>query len=94
MQSLERSGRFKGIVYMLESGGNYKIGMTTNLGRRITEIGTLMPDPLVVAHQIHTNRPEAIEAHWHRRFASKRKKGEWFALTEADIAEFQQYSTM
>jgi hypothetical protein len=31
-----------------------------------------------------------VEKHWHKRFASKRANGEWFALDGEDIDEFMQ----
>lgn len=90
----ERSGRYRGIVYLLKSGDYYKIGMTTNMKRRFSEMKTLMPDPVIEIHKIVTNDPQTVEKYWHSRFSSKRKNGEWFGLDEFDIAEFQRYVDM
>lgn len=84
------AGEQFGFVYLLRSGRNYKIGYTLDPGRRRNDIGLLMPDPVEEVHVIRTDDPVGIERYWHRRFAARRKKGEWFALTRADIAAFKR----
>ena len=78
-------------VYVLQDctlTGWYKIGYTGNLTERIRTISrTKLPVPLhlgLVA-VIPSDTPGSLERRLHQRFADKRVRGEWFALSPADI---------
>ncbi|MBI3933230.1 MAG: GIY-YIG nuclease family protein [Acidobacteria bacterium] len=83
-----------GIVYLLKMGLHYKIGKTKDFEKRLDQIRLLLPEPVEVIHKIETDDPDGIEVYWHNRFSGKRKKGEWFSLSDEDVAVFKSRSAM
>jgi hypothetical protein len=83
-----------GVVYLIQSGRFYKIGKTNALGRRQYELAIQLPEKARTVHSIRTDDPTGIEAYWHKRFEERRKNGEWFQLTPADISAFKRRKFM
>ncbi|HEY3756628.1 MAG TPA: GIY-YIG nuclease family protein [Opitutaceae bacterium] len=83
-----------GDVYLIKSGRYFKIGHSNASGRREREIALQLPDKAGIVHVIKTDDPRGIEEYWHRRFAEKRKNGEWFDLDRAELAAFKRRKTM
>lgn len=83
-----------GTVYLLRAGQFYKIGRSNAAGRREREIALQLPHRASMVHVIRTDDPIGIEAYWHRRFADRRKNGEWFELSAADISAFRRRKFM
>lgn len=65
-----------------------RIGRSNDHGRRAYEIGLQLPEKLEVVHTIETDDAVGIERYWHERFRDRRRNGEWFLLTTADVAAF------
>jgi hypothetical protein len=80
-----------GYVYLLKSGRFYKIGRANDAGRRQYEIRLLQPEGVEEVWKIKTDDPAGIEAYWHRRFAERRKGGEWFDLRSSEVAAFKRW---
>jgi hypothetical protein len=82
-----------GYVYLVQHGPRreFKIGRTNNTIRREGELRTELPEKLEPIHKIETDDPAGVESYWHRRFADKRKNGEWFALSADDVRAFKRW---
>jgi hypothetical protein len=50
-----------------------------------------LPRTAVLEHAIATDDPTGVEAYWRRRFAYRRLDGDWFALTDQDVAAFKRW---
>jgi hypothetical protein len=86
----EPKRRVMGAVYLLRHGQSYKIGCSKKVDRRIRFLQQTLPAKAKLIHLINTDYPRGIEAYWHRRFAEKRSRGEWFKLSPDDVAIFRQ----
>jgi len=75
-----------GFVYLLKAdNGVYKIGASTTPNQRSKTLGLQLPYETALMHTIETDDMYGLENELHRKFAKKRKRGEWFELDEADI---------
>jgi len=73
-------------VYILKTGKNlYKIGKTQDLQKRLAGYHTHLPILFRLVRQYLTPQMSSLEESLHTVFQHKRKKGEWFELTAADL---------
>ncbi len=80
-----------GIVYFVyaevENKLRVKIGVTTDLQKRFSALRTGSPIKLELGLGIIVQNPRSFEKSLHRRFASKRIRGEWFDITMTEALE-------
>jgi hypothetical protein len=72
----------------------YKIGKANSVEQRTRQIAVTMPEAFKTIHRIATDDAYGIEAYWHKRFAGKRRGGEWFELTADDVRAFKRRKFM
>jgi hypothetical protein len=73
-----------GYVYLIRQDDLTKIGWSRTPERRLPEVAD--PERAEFLHLIPSASPSSIEAALHRRFAGQRVQGEWFRLTDEDLA--------
>lgn len=83
-----------GYVYLLRGPVLFKIGKTVETARRRREIERDEAETLQLVHEISTNDHTRAEALLHRRYAALRRRGEWFELSEHEVAEITAISEM
>jgi hypothetical protein len=88
----------EGYVYMgllrLGREKRYKIGKAVLVERRTDQISLQLPEDLELVHAIRTDDAYGIEDYWHRRFATRHTKGEWFLLSRQDVEAFKRRKFM
>jgi hypothetical protein len=73
-------------VYFLRiETGLVKIGRSTNPEKRLTDVRRALPFDSELLHLVKSMDHIALEKSYHERFADRRVRGEWFALTEEDL---------
>jgi Meiotically up-regulated gene 113 len=68
------------LVYLVEAGGLYKIGVTNNMRARLKSIQTGNPHKATVVRCIEHPLPRSLETELHQQFSGCRMEGEWFRL--------------
>lgn len=88
----------EGYVYLallkLGRERRYKIGKAVLVERRRDQISLQLPEDLELVHTINTDDSYGIEEYWHKRFAAKNTKGEWFSLSHEDVQAFKRRKFM
>lgn len=75
-------------VYVIQDVTNtryFKIGRTNNPARRLNHFDVILPVDIHVVAVLPCDNMVTLETWLHRRFADKRQRGEWFALSNDDV---------
>lgn len=72
-------------TYVIKSQGHYKIGKTVNVKSRLQHYATHCFE-----YELLCEWPLDVEEDLHNYFKSQRVRGEWFALTAADVHDLPQ----
>jgi hypothetical protein len=78
-------GEYVYVIKDVDISGYYKIGRTTDLYTRLSTFEVKLPFEIEVIAILQCGNAIQLERELHRRFASKRVKGEWFNLSTDDL---------
>ncbi|PED73034.1 hypothetical protein COL30_11835 [Bacillus pseudomycoides] len=88
----KKQRKIKGYIYFLKAdNGLIKIGKTKDLKQRLDHFTAKLPYKLELLHSIESDDYSSLEEYFHEMFANKRKRGEWFELTEEDMKEVKLF---
>lgn len=75
-----------GFLYLIRiPSGEYKIGRSNDVGRRMQDFSTSSPHAFLLIHKIVADDMVEAEKLLHKKFLEKSVKGEWFDLSSADV---------
>jgi hypothetical protein len=74
-------------VYLIRAdNGLYKIGLTSNIERRFNTLRAQSPIPLELILYVNGENARELERELHDKFSDKRHHGEWFELSDENLA--------
>ena len=75
-----------GFIYLIKaSNGLYKIGLASNVHKRVSELKAMSPILIFLEHVITTDCMLNVESALHYKFRSCRHHGEWFSLKQSQV---------
>ena len=82
----------KGTIYVVECAGFYKIGLATDFKKRFRGIDFAVPLPVtkIATRTVPLAGMAYAEAWLHEQFKNRRVKGEWFAISEAEVLRLME----
>jgi hypothetical protein len=76
-------------VYVIKSQGWTKIGYASDVARRLHDHRISNPRGFEIITVFLTDQPAELERTLHARFAARRKRGEWFALSATTLEQLK-----
>lgn len=74
-------------LYLIRCGEQVKIGVAANVFDRLSQLQTGNPVALELLNAFEFNNADSVERALHQCFYEKRGLGEWFLLSNADVAK-------
>lgn len=74
-----------GYVYLLKCQDFYKIGIATDVHKRISGMQTGSPFTISLVASVEVDNPLALEKELHAMYSHRHHRREWFALTDEDV---------
>lgn len=81
----------KSLVYFISNGRAIKIGKTSNIHQRLSNLQTSSPDQLNLIGVIYTSDNTLLENKVHNYFKEKRINGEWFNISREEVIKYMDY---
>lgn len=72
-------------LYILSCDDKIKIGITSDIDKRIAALQTGNPSKIVLEHIEERLKPQGAEKYLHRCFGANRLEGEWFKNITVDM---------
>lgn len=82
-----------GYVYLLKCQDYHKIGIATDVQKRISGMQTGSPYPIMLVASVEVDNPLALEKELHSMYSHRHHRREWFALTEEDVEAIRSLFT-
>lgn len=80
-------------LYLVQSSGYTKIGVTNDINNRLKAFRGSSPHEVTLHSIYDVYCPYTLEAFLHAKYSSKRVQGEWFTLEDEDITNIVKYIT-
>lgn len=82
VETTDQRYRAAGVIYLVEGGGRFKIGIAKSAKARLTSLQTGSPVPLKLVHSAFVNDCVRAEQLAHGLLARYRLHGEWFECSK------------
>jgi Meiotically up-regulated gene 113 len=83
-----------GHVYLVQADRYFKIGRSKQPNVRFKQIGLQLPFPFEVLHVIPVNDMHIAEKQLHAKYAHQHLNGEWFDLSQDEVAEIMSLKSL
>lgn len=81
-----------GRVFIVQSGQLYHIGASSDSEEAyLTQLQEDTSQPVELIRTIESGEPAKLKSMLHKKFATKRQKGEWFGLSKKDITWLRSF---